>query len=394
MKFGFIKKVLVLSALLFCFAGVLFSFAQEYEEDDDFDSLFDDAATDVVVEQSVPVLNPVTTTAATAASLIKFTGSMSSNIGAAVIIDQKIHPTGYFDFSNTLNMKIRPSESLAINGAVKVSTDNNFSIGLSYFYIDYLALNKFYISAGKKDESLGGYTRLFSEAALSDTSGFVNIDVRYPWSTGTLKLVGSYNPAATGKEPSASAVTYGASLEQTIGHTSVNLFGKKYGSAQTGSNGVHLHPVAGLEAKRTVFGYDAYVQTVAQLADYKKITEKAGYEKVSATAGFYRLWDAKEPHFGINIEYKYIWTPAVEKPYSNLVALQAGIKRLGKSKNLKFGLDWNHNINEVSGNVKAAFLTGGIFPYANWSNGIEFDYKKDQRINPKLASVISISLDY
>ncbi len=392
MNCSFFKKVLFAAVL--CVLGSALVLAQEsYDDFDDWDDLDDlfGASEDVVVEQSAPVV--AAATASTDSSLIKFFGSMSADVGAAATFDKTFHPSGYFDFTNTLKMKVRPSSLISVNGAITTSVSNKFSLGLDYLYFDYLAFDKIYISAGKKDESLGGYTRLLTESAVTDTSGLVNVEVKYPWSTGTLILLGAYNQNNAAANPSASDLTYAVDFEQTVGHTSVNVFAKKYASNEM-SEGVHKHPAFGIEAKRTIFGYDAYIQGIASLADYKNLASKNGYERVAATAGFYRLWDGKDPNFGLNIEYKYVWTPLSNTVTSNqFLYVQAGIKRLGKNKNLKFGLDWNHNITGGSGDVKAAFLVGGLFHNANWSNAVEVKYTKEG-ITPAIASFISISLDY
>lgn len=392
MNCSFFKKVFFAAVL--CVFGSALVFAQEsyddFEDWDDLDDLFG-ASEDIVVEQSAPVV--VAAPASADSSVIKFFGSMSADVGAAATFDKKFQPSGYFDFTNTLKMKVRPSSTISVNGAITTSVSNKFSLGLDYLYFDYLAFDKIYISAGKKNESLGGYTRLFTESAVTDTSGLVNVEVKYPWSTGTLILLGAYNQNKVTANPFAADITYAVDLEQTIGHTSVNVFAKKYAAGEL-IDGVHKHPAVGIEAKRTLFGFDAYVQGIASLADYTKLASKNGYERIAATAGFYRLWDGLGPDFGLNIEYKYVWTPLDQNVTSNqFVYVQAGIKNLGKNKNLKFGLDWNHNITESSGDVKAAFLVGGLFPYANWSNAVELKYTKEG-IVPSIASFVSISLDY
>lgn len=375
------KKVIF--SIIFSSLFVCAAFTQETFEDfesasfeDDFDSLFDDVEEDLVVEeQSAPVVQ--TASAQSLGSLINFSGHLKADVGAALIVSDKVRPSGYFDFENVLRMKVRPSEALALNGGITTSTSNRFAFDLSYMYIDYLAFNKVYISAGKKDELLGGYTRLFEEAVIKDTSGLINIDVKYPWSTGTLTLLGAYNQYSAGIEPSYQDITLGGAIEQTIGHTSVNIFGKKYASNW------NTHPAAGIEIKRTIFGFDMYAQGVAQHRD-----------RITGTAGFYRLWDAKDPNVGINIEYRYNWTPYVDQVNTHLLMFEFGVKRLGKKKNLKFGVEGNYNFTAYSGMVKAAFLIGDMFPYANWSNGVQIDFNKDARIDPKFASVIQIALDY
>lgn len=373
------------------------SFAQELDTaaDDDFDSLFDDATEDVVIEeQPAPVVQQAPLQIA--ASMIKFSGRLDADIGAALYYTDKLHPTGYLDFDNVFRMKVRPANTLALNAAITTYNENRFTMYLSDMYIDYLVFDRVYISAGlKSSETVGGYTRILSESATSDTSGQVNIDVRFPWSTGMVKVLGAYNQKeVAGIEPSAEDITYGVELEQTIGHTSVNLFAKKYGENVETSLDVHKHPSAGLELKRTIFGFDTYIQSVASLANYKKPYAKEGYERVAATAGFYRLWDAQDPNVGINLEYKYVWVPGAETAHNHQIAYEGGIKRLGKNKNFKIGVNGAHNFTTQSGNAKLALLISGIFPYANWTNAVSVDYVKGVSFKPAVASIIAIDLDY
>ena len=129
-------------------------------------------------------------------------------------------------------------------------------------------------------------------------------------------MVASYNYAKLTTSPSYKDISYAASLEQTIGHTSLNLFGKIYGQSEK-INEVHKNPLAGLEAKRTFWGYDAYLQAYTSIADFKQLNKKEGYQTLTATGGFYKLWDSFEPNLGINIEYQYIWKPAATDDYEH-----------------------------------------------------------------------------
>ena len=396
MKKLFAKKIvsILLAFSFFCGASLWAQAAEEdFDEFDDFDSIFQDAQEDIEVEQTAPVV-PV----ASSSSGIVFTVHFDGDIGLSAIIIEKPDLGGYIALDNTLYMTVRPAPVVSINGAINTSLSNKFSIGLSYLYFDYMLFDRIFISAGKKSVSWG-YTRLFSNGnVMADTNGQLNAEVRFPWSTGTLTFVGAYNYAALSSSPSYKDITYALSLEQTILHTSVNLFAKKYGQSEV-SDGIHKHPLAGLEIKRTFFGYDVYAQGLARLADYKKLDSKNGYERVTATAGFYKLWDAFDPNLGINIEYQYNWTPGAAASggsvHDNKIMLQGGIKRIGKNKNMKGGVDWNHNFTSDDGSVTAAFIIDGILPYASWKNAVSVDYgPATGKTKFTIGSVISLSLDY
>ena len=384
-------------ALLLLIAGTLtFAFADDFDsadEYDDFDDIFLDATEDVVVEESAPVVPEASVS--TSGSLLNLTGHFDGSVGLSAIIERKPDFGGYLNLANTLYMNVKPSPVFGLHGALDTSLSNGFSLGLSYLYFDYMLLDRVFISAGKKGVTWG-YTRLFGNCnIMADTNGFINAEFRFPWSTGTATLVGSLNKATT--SPSYQDISYALSLEQTIGHTSLHLFAKKYGQSEMNGN-VHKHPVAGLEAKRTFFGYDTYVQGYTILADYKKLNDKAGYESVTATAGFYKLWDAFDPNLGINIEYQYIWRLGTVKGqgyiHNHEIFMQGGIKRLGKNKNMKGAVEWKHNFNTVAGYVKTGFIVDGLFPYASWDNGLLVDYSKGSKPKFTLGTTISISLDY
>lgn len=349
----------------------LFSFAWA-QEADDFDSIFDDAGGDVEVEQTTPVIPA----ASSSSSGISFTGHFAGDVGLSAIIIEKPDFGGYLSLDNTLYMTVRPAPVVNIYGALNTSLSNKFSLDLSYLYFDYMLFDRVFISAGKKNLSWG-YTRLFKNGnIMEDTNGQLNAEFRFPWSTGTFTFVGAYDYKLLSDNPSYKDISYAFSLEQTVLHTSVNLFAK--------INGLSL---AGLEIKRTIFGFDCYGQAYVNIADYKKLNQKAGYGQVIATAGFYRLWDGFDPNLGINIEYQYSG--------NHKIALQGGIKRIGKRKNMKAGIDWNHDFTSKDGNVTAAFIIDGVLPYASWKNALSVDYgSATGKTKFTLGSVISLSLDY
>jgi len=387
------KKLLVLLLLIAASFGIAFA-DESSDEYDDFDDIFMQATEDVEVEQSEPVVSQASSGRSSSMSV---TGHFKGDVGLTAIIQDDTDFGGYIDLKNMLYLNVKPSPVFGLHGALETSLSNNFGLGVSYLYFDYMPFDKLFISAGKKNISWG-YMRLFTNCnVMSDTNGKLNAEFRIPWSTGTATFVGCYDYTKASTSPNYKDITYAFSIEQTIGHTSVNLFGKKYGQNEK-VKGVHKSPLAGIEAKRTFFGYDAYAQAVARLSNYKEFTSKDGYESVTATGGFYKLWDSFTPNLGINIEYQYAWVPGAENTdnpvHNHKIFLQGGIKKIGKKKNMKGAVEWKHNFNSKDGSVTAAFIIDSLFPYASWKNGVQVDYTSASKPKVTLGTTISISLDY
>lgn len=395
------KKWFSILSLIFLFTGG-FLFAQEaaddYSEIDDFDSVFDDSGNDIVVEQSEPVITA--TGSSGTSSILSFSGNLNADIGLALKIQEDFDFGGYFDMVNNLCMNVRPSSALSLHGALKTAFSNKFSLDLAYLYFDYMPFGNIFISAGKKDLTWG-YTRLFTEGNIMDDSAnkdgrqMLNAEVRCPWSFGTAVFAASYNYGllAAGVTPGYKDITYALSIENTIVHTSLNIYGKWYGLSEVDADGNYKNPLAGLELKRTIADFDCYTQGTV-FFDFSQ-----GVDKVRAIGGFYRLWDGITPNFGINIEYLYEWDRSaidnIPDTHTHRIILKAGLNRLGKNKNLKFGLEWNHNFTSKEGKVDAAFITGGLFPYASWKNGLTLEYNAlENNVKAVIGSVISIALDY
>ena len=388
------KKLLVLILLLATTLGA--SFAQDSaEEYDDFDDIFSGTTEDIEVEQSAPVITTVSQTPS--ASSLSITGHFDGNVGLTATIIDKPDFGGYLDLKNLLYLNVKPSPVIGIHGALETSLSNKFTLDVNYLYFDYMLLNRVFISAGKKSVSWG-YMRLFTNCnIMADTNSKLNAEFRFPWSTGTATFVGCYDYALLSNSPSYKDISYALSLEQTIGHTSVNLFGKLYGQSEKNGD-VHKNPIAGLEAKRTFFGYDAYVQGYTRIADFNSLGKTTGYENVTATAGFYKLWDGFDPNLGINIEYQYIWTPGAAGTtgyvHNNEIFVQGGIKRIGKKKNMKGAVEWKHNFNSNAGSFTGAFIIDGVLPYASWKNGVKVEYTTAAKPKFTLGTTISMALDY
>ena len=388
-------KRIIFLAVLSIFSVFLFS--QESDEDD-LDFLFETDAEDVYIEQSENEAQtaPVITTP----SVFNFSGNLDSVLLGGLLYNEKINPAGYLEFSNDLILTVKPNPYLNINGCLNVSLDKSFNLALSYLYFDYLLLDRIYISMGKKEQKVGGYTRLITESALNDTSGNINIDVKIPWSTGTVFAFLSWNlnglnMSEVYKDYSnlTERMTYAVEFEQTLLKTSINLFFKYYSQAEK-VNKIRKNPVIGIEAKRSFWGFDAYVQCIAGVKDFKKMIYKDGYDRISGIAGFYKLWDYFEQNIGVNLEYQVVWSPNMAAKINHKIVLQAGINHLGKNKNLKVAVDGTHNIVNCSGTSKVALVTGGLIPYADWVNAIELEYEKNIKFIPKIMTGISIDLSY
>lgn len=357
---------------------------------DEFDLLFEDAGEDIVVEEAeVPTLDNVnesspvsgaegqaTVIIREAASAIKFSGSFSSNIGVAATYNNGTFGAGgALTLSNSFYMTAKPATDFTLHATVS-TTESSVTLNLSSFYFDYLWKSVF-ISAGKKSLTWGNI-RLFNTGTYDTVytnvlSGFGPLvaQVQVPF-LGNWTFVGG--AAAT---LNWDQMKYAVSYNNVLGNTNIDL----YGTYATGSI------AAGLELKRTIAGFDFYAQAIGRL--------EGGFKKAYGTAGFYRLWETDGPDYGINAEYQFIHDRTGSVPEYHKIAVETGVKQLGKKKNFKIGTQWGHNITDGTGLVNVAFLLGGIFPHANWTNAISVNYGSGfSNPNVTLGSTISLSIDY
>lgn len=409
---------------------------QELFDSDDIDSLFEDSE-DIHVEEQ-DAADPagsqaLTITVADYSVPLKFSGSLDAELGGFLTNERKtqnkdVSPSLLFSLTNYLNFMARIDKTLAVRGSTSVSFPPSKNIiTLEELYFDYLIFDRIYITAGKK-ETAWGYTRLFSDEnaynlytdkdydslteaekeefrremekqgalftnILSDSKSSVSGLMRIPLWTGTLSGIVLYNGAST--EPKADEISVAGSVEMTFFHTSFNIFGRKDPRRDDGVQPV----IAGAEAKKTVFGTDLYIQGIGKLTD-----EKDDFSKCVFTGGFYRLWDGHDPNFGINVEFQDSYNKLLKKN-SCRVYVDMGLKRLGKNKDMKIGLQWQHIIksetnDDKSGLVKLAFIKSGLFPHADWETGIEVRYHPaDEEYRNKmhfirLGSSVSIQVNY
>lgn len=378
-------RILFLLILLLSSFSLLFADEDIVPDDefDEFDLLFEEAVEDIVVEEApVPVVETSTATSSGSSSapqIISFTGSFSGNVGVAAIWDDgDIGGGGVLTFNNTFYMTAKPASDFTLHASIN-TTESSLALNLSSFYFDYL-WKSLYVSAGKKSLSWGNI-RLFNTGTYGTVlanvlSGFGPLvaELRFPF-------LGSWTIAGSGTVSTDHidfhSMKYAAMYENVVLHTNVNL----YGTYTEGSK------VAALELKRTIAGFDFYGQAIGKL--------EGGYKKAVGTAGFYRLWETDGPDFGINAEFQFVHDRTLTQPEYHKIAIETGIKQLGKKKNFKIGTQWGHNITDGTGFANVAFLLGGIFPHANWTNAVSVNYGKGFS-NPevKIGSTISLSIEY
>ena len=407
------KKTVLLFLIVSIFSFSAFS--QEYDEEqaDDFDSIFaeaEDFSEALTTEEKAET--PAQTVASAFSSMVHFTGSFSGDVGAAYAHlrdedegDDDV--SGFFSLKNTLNMTVSPVSTFAVRGSLYTGIDNGFTLELQKLYFDYLLLDHVYISAGKKSISWGNI-RLFNSSYYGEgthSGGLyctgpryadifyedgvpLALDIRYPWSWGTLTFAATGNNTDKVKPDN---FNYYGSLEVSVLNTNINLYAKRPAK--------NTEPVrtnlAGLEIKRTILGYDTYAQGIVRVKDLKNLGSPDGYDYVVATAGLYRLFDSFEPNIGFNIEYQHEWNPSSEKEHYDRIAFEGGLKRMGKKKNLKLGLLSHYNITENHGYSGLNFIVSGVLPYADWSNKVAVGYGSKYEIPTVLvSSSIALSLDY
>lgn len=421
------KKIIISSVFLFVSAFILFGQEESdlesfdntdiaQEEDlsdfDDFDSIFEEAedVDDAVVEEPEnKSAAPIQVLVSAFSSMVRFAGNFNADAGIAYFHTNEDKFSGVLTIKNTLYMTVSPVSSFYIRGSFYTGYDNGFALTVPTFYFDYFLLNRVFISAGKKTISWG-YTRLFNDSTYygSGTHSYclystgplytnifngdpnpICMEIRYPWATGTLSFVATGNFNGDIKPQ---AFNYYGSLEFSLFHTSINLFAKKI---QQSSDSV-IPVLGGLEIKRTIFNFDAYIQGICKLNDIKQIKSRKGYDYIVCTAGVYRLFDGFDPNIGFNIEYQYEFKPAAEEQkHVHRLAFEGGLKRLGNKKNMKIGVVSHFNITEVHGFTGLTFIVSGLIPYADWTTKAAVGYGKKYAAPVFMMSTgLTLALDY
>lgn len=268
---------------------------------------------------------------------------------------------------------------------------------------------------------------------------------KIPWTNGTYTAMAMYDFDKLSGNVSWKYMSYATSLEFTVLNQAINIFARTYAYEETKKEkesvptqtvvastlpdtnletveegavtptststdkesvadetedsrfGYWMHPIIGLETKRTILGIDFYAQGQFRLLDFDTL-ERDNIDYIIGTGGFYKLIDSFDPNIGIAAEYQYVYDPNLKKEsekHNHKIAVEFGLRRMGRDKNLKFGIDWGHNITTNSGLVAGAFYISNIFRHGQWKNIIGMGYGKDLK-NPKVmfGSIISINMSY
>lgn len=416
------KLIAVIASALLCFYAIAQDAADEVSDFEssesifaDEDAMFDEDIQDLdeAVTADIPQSGLITTVnTGTATIPLTFSGHLESELGLAYLKEEELtDKSGYFEFENNLFLTARADDTFGVRGKFTTSYDNNFDFIVSELYFDYLWLDHVYITAGKKSTSWG-YMRLFSDddddknhESTSDTS-YTNIIydsgsgisalARIPFSVFNISGMALY----TGHEdkPSYKDMSFAGSLEFTVFHTSVNIFGRSFPDKKSPMYNPYKLPIWGVEAKKTILGADIYFQEMARIRDVARARQikKDGVDKIISSVGMYKWWDAHYPNIGFNIEYQNIYLPNLtEDKYSNTIFLDAGIKFLVNGKSVKVGSEWRHYVEDKKGYVKPGISISGLFPHAEWNTGVKIEYgENESTILSENGKVITDSVKY
>lgn len=434
-------------ALFFCFAAALLC-AQEADSDEEnyFSSFFDNAE-DIEIDEHAPPSEPPSSTEIRIGDFVvplNFSDHLDTEVGGGYMWNDRNSSNeledgffGYLRFDNYLYMTARASGNLSFRGSIQTKFPD-WTLRIYELYFDYLAFDRLYITAGKKANSWG-YVRLFSDGdnyaiddddeegtfyipgvqtdILHDSRNSSSILVRVPVLTGMVSGIAMLPDESSSTDPALTDMSYAASAEITFLKTSINIFGRKYPTTVKGEkipDADRLHPLLGIEAKRTILGVDVYTQGLVRISDFSlakrpfaavlkhgrhpENDDYKGYDTFVATSGFYKWWNSGAPNGGLNAEYQTIYTPsrAYDKRFRNRMAFAGTIGKLGPSNNIRLALEWNHDFTFKSGNVTPGVILTGIFPHAQWRNAVKIEYGGDYEGPPRvsLGSTLSISIDF
>lgn len=419
---------------------------------DDFDSLFDNAedTDEAVVTDEVKAGTDYNVQIGSIKFPIEVSGYLNTEFGGAYVRESMSNDaTFYFDFKNYLYFTTRPDKYLALKGVLKTSmpkddsdSESNHLLYLYEMYFDYLMFNRLYITAGKK-KSVWGNVRLFSSyyddsdtlvsggvpsgdnAGAADSSD--NIDdaqytnilydsrdyisgiLKIPFGNHTITGIAMYDEETSNKQPGTKNMSLAGSAEFIVFGTSLNFFGRRFPLVEDDGKDNSKLPIVGAELKRTVLGFDVYGQAMGRIADgsdAKKIftsrfQDLSAFKRIISTAGVYRLWSNSAPYVGFNFEFQNIYRPNPsdsEEFFTNRFAFEFGMAKLGPDRNIKVGLQWNHNINDGTGYVKPGVIFSRIMPHCDWRNGIKYEYGEESTSFNKykltIGSYLTITLDY
>lgn len=412
-------------------------------EDEDLDSLFDEAE-DIVIDEETSkqqkleaenkskvdgAFDSAHLAANTAVKLVNeffkplyFFGTLDAELGVYYkryhgdFRDEKSVVSEYFKFKNDLGFQARVDRTFIMHGLFRIELPQNRQFLLREVYFDYMPYNWLYITAGKKDVAWG-YVRMFSNEndykdtadrlttnivadAVDGVSGIITIPFPFVTLTGMALYMGNV------EEPNAKDISYAGSLEFTVFKASLNLFGRKTAPNELSKNDYNgIGNVVGFEAKRTVFGFDIYGQASCVFGN---TTETAtNLEKRIYTVGFYRVWDK----FAINVEFQDIYNLKREDNNWKL-AIDTGLKQLGRNKDWKIGVQLRHDnsvmkvdppqyVEDESDKcyVKFGIVKSNAFPHADWKTGFEIYYDPNRDDSSKLykmrmGSTLHLTINY
>lgn len=428
------------------------------DSDDDLDDLFSDAedTEEAVVTEEASAGTSYNVQLGSIKFPIEVSGKLNTELGGAYIREDGIDDaTFYFDFKNYLSFITRPDRYLALRGTLKTtmpkdSSDtereqNNHLLYIYEMYFDYLAFDRIYITAGKK-KSVWGNIRLFSDYydttenisntdndevsdttdenvndaqytnILYDSRQYISGIIRVPFGNHTLTALAMYNDETNITSTKTENMSIAGSLELVFLNTSLNFFGRRFKLKETDDTRKDTTqlPIIGMELKRTLFNFDVYGQSIIRLYKGRLIPDfissgfedKTAFNRFITTIGTYRLWSDKTPYFGFNFEFQNIYRPnptSTQSYFVNRFAIQIGMAKLGPDKNIKPALQWNHNITDSTGFVKAGVIFGRVMPHCDWRVGMKYEYGKvtvdsDNESHKysklTLGTYISIDLDY
>ena len=400
--------------------------------DDDFDSVFEGAedTEEAVVTEQVRAGTDYNVQLGSIKFPLEISGKMSTEVGTAYIREfKKNDATVYFDFKNYIYFTTRPDKYLALKGVLKTSMpdDSNDSESNQLFYLyemyfEYLFWDRIYFTAGKK-KSVWGNIRLFSDAKdyqgdsdalytnlLYDSREQISGIFKIPVGNHTFTALALYNVnSASGNSPGTKDMSLAANAEFVLLNTSLNFFGRRFPMTYGTNSNDHQLTVAGLEFKKTVFGFDMYGQTMGRVLSGQKAVKKmftskfsdwSSFNRIISTGGIYRIWNDTAPYVGFNFELQNIYRPEPgdgERFFTNRIALHFAMSKLGPNKDIKIGTKWSHNIDEKTGVVEPGIIFSRVLPHCDWKNGFKLQYGDStsyEKYKLTIGTYLTISMDY
>ena len=349
-------------------------------------------------------------------------GKMKAELGAGFVWDPINGDTfsGYFDFENYLTFSARASRNLSVTGEF-LTEFPEFEFSLNQIYFDYRIFDRVYITGGKRQYKWG-YVRLFDDEdeyetddgeantarfqpnILYDSKKHMSARVIIPVSVFSFTGVAMLpldddllsTLSASGEYLGVSRLSFAWSIEARIKRVTVNLFGRKFPDID-----FYQSPIFGAEVKTSFFGVDLYAHTQMRLSNIQNafLFKTEGYEKITTIAGAQWLWDKTRPVIALAFEYQNVWN-AQESSFVNRLAFVGAVSKIGPGEHITVGVEWNHNITDVCGDVTPGIIISGLLPHARWKTAAEIYYGEDEDGNKisrptiKLGTTIYIEMNY